>query len=281
MRIPNPTSGPNVTNAQQLAAAYQFDSAPKPYMHPLLTRAGRCVTRIEPPDHVWHRGLWWTIKFINDENFWEEQPPFGSQRSVTPPVVESESSTTTRLTHALHWVTPGGEVVIDEQRTIRYERDATKPLIRVDWSTRLTPRPEVTLDRTPFTTWGGYGGLSFRAAEDFVNARFITPDGSTPPALLGDAHPWLALDGELTESSNAAVGIAIFDHPCNPRYPTPFYAKSSPGFTFANAAFLFHGPLTLAAGEALALRQRVLVSDGRWDHAMLAAEAKAFVEGGR
>src|SRR5437773_4262742 len=66
---------------------YVYGGKPKPFFHPLHTPAGHCLTLFEPHDHFWHRGLWFTIKFINGENFWEENDAFGTQRTLLPPAV--------------------------------------------------------------------------------------------------------------------------------------------------------------------------------------------------
>jgi len=68
----------------------------------------------------------------------------------------------------------------------------------------------------------------------------------------------------------------MLDHPENIRYPTPWYAGGGSG-TFINAALLFHEPLSLAAGEKLRLRYRVLVHDGVWDRARVDAEHAQFI----
>ena len=49
--------------------------------------------------------------------------------------------------------------------------------IVIDWATTLTPDIDVTLDRTPYTTWGGYGGLSFRGTRNWLVRRFLLPGG--------------------------------------------------------------------------------------------------------
>ena len=68
----------------------------------------------------------------------------------------------------------------------------------------------------------------------------------------------------------APAGIAMLDHPDNPRHPVPFYGSTraatyGEGWSnFLNAAFLFHEPLDVGA-EALRIRHRVVVHDGAWD----------------
>lgn len=44
----------------------------KPYFHPVTNPAGDVLTALRPADHPWHRGIWWSWKFINGLNYWEE-----------------------------------------------------------------------------------------------------------------------------------------------------------------------------------------------------------------
>ncbi|MCX6877947.1 MAG: alpha-L-fucosidase [Verrucomicrobia bacterium] len=46
----------------------------KPYFHPLATPGGVVVSDLRPPDHLWHRGLWWSWKLINGLNYWDQDP---------------------------------------------------------------------------------------------------------------------------------------------------------------------------------------------------------------
>ena len=64
---------------------YTYAGKPKPFFHPLCTPAGHCISIFEPHDHPWHRGLWFTIKLINGENFWEENVEHGVQKTLSPP----------------------------------------------------------------------------------------------------------------------------------------------------------------------------------------------------
>ena len=45
------------------------------------------LTRVEPPDHPWQRGVWFVVKFVDGDNFWEELDPpgYGVQRHAGPP----------------------------------------------------------------------------------------------------------------------------------------------------------------------------------------------------
>src|SRR5262245_19501454 len=101
------------------AAAYCFaPTLPKPCVPLLITPAGHVVSGFEMSDHIWHRGLWFTIKFINGTNFWEEHPPFGIQRSIAQPQCELISADELRVTHRLEWKSQATGATIHEHRVL-------------------------------------------------------------------------------------------------------------------------------------------------------------------
>jgi hypothetical protein len=241
--------------ASAMKWTYVTDRAPKPYVHPLCTPAGACITRLEPPDHVWHRGLWFTIKYLNGENFWEEDAPYGTQVPVG--------------TDRLEWRAPSGEVVIDEHRVLA-ATELADDAHALDWSSSLSAVCDVELDRTPFQGWGGYGGLTLRGRPDWHDTRLLLAGGAEPgDRVIGVRAPWCDLSGDI--DGVGACGVTILDAATNPRHPVPWYGSTrslvygDDGWSnFLNASFLFDAPLALAAGETLRLDYRVIVHDGSW-----------------
>jgi hypothetical protein len=256
-----------------------YAAAPKPFLHPVRTPAGHALSLFEPADHRWHRGLWFTIKFVNGDNFWEENPPFGEQQVSGIPTIAHVSPDETTVALDLDWVAPGGDRVIAERREIRSR--AVDDAFVIDWATTLTPDVDVTLDRTPYTTWGGYGGLSFRGTRNWLVKRFLLPDGPVEGRPAGQRGAWCEMSGPVDGGPNLTAGVAMLDHPDNPRHPTPWYAGGPQTGNFLNAALLFHEPMTLAAGQPLALRYRVLVHDGAWEMDRLGAEYGRWAGEGR
>jgi hypothetical protein len=255
---------------------YVYGGRPKPFFHPVCTPAGHCLTLFEPHDHVWHRGLWFTIKFVNGENFWEEHAPFGTQQTDLPPSVEHLAGGRIAIQSRLKWVRPDGQAaVFHERRRLGYT-----PLdgesYALDFQMELTAQADLTLDRTPFTTWGGYGGLIVRGNRNWQETRLLFSDGSTSDRPTGARANWCDLAGKLDGGLDRTGGIAIFDHPDNPRHPTPWYGATGAGHYF-NAAFLFHEPMSVASGETLTFRYRALVHDRIWEAERLAAAYAAYI----
>jgi len=240
-------------------ATYRWGDLPKACIHPLATAAGHRLTGFEMSDHVWHRGIWFTIKFVNGTNFWEEQPPFGVQKSASEPTCEIIDRDHTRVSHRVRWDSEATGVAIDERRQIVFGAGV------IDWSCELRAEKDLTLDRTPYTTWGGYGGLSYRAARELHDVNFLLPNGDTVASLAGQPHDWTVMQAAVDGAgAGQRVSIGMIDHPGNPRTPSPWYNKSGNGFNYMNAAFLFHERLTVARGESLRFNYRILYRDGQW-----------------
>ncbi len=266
--------------ADRVLWTYVYAGKPKPFFHPVCTPAGHCLSLFEPHDHVWHRGLWFTIKFINGDNFWEEVEHFGVQRTVQPPSITHGSQGRIDLHTELDWIRQPVDTepssVFREERHIAFE-PRESDAYTLDFDTTLTAQADLTLDRTPFTTWGGYGGLVFRGNRNWQATRLLFPDGSTSDRPTGLPATWCDLSGTLDGGPNLTGGVAIFDHPDNPRHPSPWYGSTGIGHYF-NAAFLFHEPMNVASGESLTFRYRVLVHDGIWDVSRLQAAYAAYRE---
>lgn len=244
------------------AWTYRSEHRKRPHVHPLCTPSGTVLTTDAPADHPWHHGLWFTIKYVNGDNFWEEVDGYGVLRHVDDTTV--------------HWIRPDREtvVIVDERTLTHVELDDRA--YAIDWDITLTPQVDVLLDRTEFTTWGGYGGLALRGRSDWTDTRLLLPGGTSHERLLGAPADWLDLSGTI---EGRQAGVLLLDHPDNVRHPVPWYASTraatygDEGWSnFVNAAFLWDEPLAWPAGYALPFRFRIVVHDDTWDAERCATE---------
>lgn len=261
---------------------YVYGGKPKPFFHPLHTPAGFCLSLFEPHDHIWHRGLWFTIKFLNGENFWEEgseKEDHGTQRTALPPSVTHAEDGAITWVQQQSWERPAGAgSCFRETRRITY-RPVDANSYALDWDISLVAQLDLLLDRTPFTTWGGYGGLTMRGNRNWQNTRLLLSDGEAYERPKGVPALWADLSGTFDGGPGKTGGIAIFDYPGNRRHPSPWYGATGSGHYF-NAAFLFHEPLQLSQDEELRLRYRALIHDGILDTPQLQAAYDDYVEAG-
>ena len=245
-------------------------SAPKPFCHPIRTPEGLEMTALSPLDHSWHRGLWFAWKFVNGVNYWEEnQEVVGRQVTLAPPTVEAAADEG----EAIRWVSDiawrdlrdGTETTrLRERREIgcRIEDDGTLVL---DWRSVQTAQEAVTLDRTPFTTWGGYGGLFVRMTQALQKQDIVFHDGTVTDRPTGQTHRWGAVRGQLDTGKDNHAAFVFLPSPRNRRAPEPFYGNARPFWNFFGPAPLFHEPLRLRAGETLRQAYRVLILSKRLD----------------
>ena len=93
----------------------------KPYFHPLATPGGTVLTDLQPADHPWHRGLWWSWKLINDTNYWEDDGQFIPKvrtTDVTACKLEPHDDGSARMTFSLRYHPARGSPVMTERRTL-------------------------------------------------------------------------------------------------------------------------------------------------------------------
>ena len=257
---------------------YAWDHRRKPHVHPLATPAGVVLTRVEPPDHPWQRGVWFVVKFVDGDNFWEEGDPagWGVQRHDGPPRVAGDE-----VVGHLDWIRPDrSTVAVREHRRIAHvpiDADA----YAVDWDVTLTTTRDAVLDRSPYNgTWGGYSGLALRGREDWHDTRLVLDDGASRGRVAPQRSRWCDLSGT---AEGRPVGVCVLDHPGNPSHPVPFYATTRAGDGYGDGwantvypAFLWDGPRDLPAGRPLRFRYRLVVHDGIWDAARVAAAWDAW-----
>lgn len=269
---------------------FYFDSAaPKPYLHPLFTAGGLRLTRLYPmeskeagsKDHPHHRGLWITHGDVNGIDFWGNEP--GQRKGKQGTVVLKEilqmedgpKSGTLRV--LLEWKDPAGQVMVTENRLMTFSGDDHLRTIDFD----------VTLSVPTKTVFGdtkeGFFALRLRdeLTEEKGSGHMTNAEGKTGMKLVwGKRSAWVDYAGTL---EGQKVGVAIFDHPGNPHYPTWWHARDYGLFAtnpFGERDFTGDkskdGGIAVEAGKSLHFRFRVLIHPGDTASAGLAAAWKEW-----
>jgi hypothetical protein len=201
--------------------------------------------------------------------------PDGLTKRVGEEVVKTDKTGAATIAIDLHYLHQE-KLVLKERREIRVEAPRPDGRYAIDWRMTFTsPKRDVVFDRTPpkKKPWGGYGGLSYRAAAAMRNHRVINSKGQQGKKAHGKPARWMDFSGTFDDGT--AAGVAMFDHPDNPRHPTPWYVSTGK-MGYFNPAFLFHEPYTLPAGKSFTLRYRILIHPGQGEPAVLEKEYEAF-----
>jgi hypothetical protein len=249
----------------------------KPYLHPLRTADGKIVTRqfpmvqgiaAEPTDHPHHRGLWFTHGDVNGYDFWGNEPDQkGAGKGKGKVVLERVTKITSgkksgAITATFAWQTAAGETLLIETRTMTFYSD---PQIRqIDFDATLSPQQQVTFGDTKEGMFAIRlaPGLEEEKGGKLVNAQ----NKQTEKNVWGKRSEWADDSGTL---DGAPYGVAILDHPGNPRTPTYWHARAYG--LFAANVFGLHdfetdksrdGSLTIRPGQPLRFRYRVIIHSG-------------------
>jgi hypothetical protein len=267
---------------------FNYDAAQgKPFFHPLAVNGSRPLTDARPGDHPWHYGLWFSWKFINNINYWEQDRTTGraeGRTRWTQPVIRTDADGRAVIRLTMEYVHPSGRIELTEQRQLVVSAPAADGSYTIDWTADFAAGTNaVTLDRTPMPgepngqVNGGYGGLSLRLAGPPVALALVTEHQSVTQFASNRARPDArALACNLSLDAAPIGAIAILSAPDNVKDRSPWYAVVSDPMRFCCSAILAPKPIVLGAGQTLALRYRIAVRAAPWTSANLESALAAW-----
>lgn len=251
--------------------------SPRPYVHPLRTRAGDLVSAFRPWDHVWHKGVAWSLPVVGEHNFWGGPTYVHGQgyvqldndgsmdhQALDALVVDRDRVT---LEHTLGWHTQAGERVVDEHRSLGFVVPADRPDAWVlTFRTTMTNVSPHDLPIGSPTTRGrenaGYGGLFWRGPRSFTDGVLVAPGGTGGEELRGTRQPWLGLVGRHDDVGRAST-VVLVDGPGNPGSDAagPQWFARTEHFGCLNPAPFFSVEVPFPPGASLGFAYAVVVAD--------------------
>jgi hypothetical protein len=266
--------------------------SPRPYFSPIRTLGGEVVSLYRPHDHVWHKGIAWSLPVVGDENFWGgptfvrgegyvQLPNNGEQRHVSfestdAPTAAPAAAGVARIRERLDWVTQAGERIFDEERTLAASATADDAWL-LGFATRLTNVTDRPIPIGSPTTRGrenaGYGGLFWRGPRSFTGGRVLAPGIAGGDELRGTRAPWMGFTGRH-DGTDAASTVVMVDDPANLQHPPQWFARSEEFACLCPAPF-FSEEHVIEPGATMELRYGVVIADGAADPARAARLADA------
>ena len=256
-------------------------AAGKPFFHPVSVAGGPALTARSPEDHPWHYGLWFSWKYINGVNYWEEDRTTGKPAGATRWKVAAldprpDGSATIRL--EVSYVHPSGRVDLTETRILEVSAPAADGRYTIDWRAQFKAGAEgALLDRTPMRgepkgqVNGGYAGLSVRFAPEPLAVDFLSTAGPLTQFKSDRARPAVpAIAANLSDGGRHVGGIAIYSDPANAGPNATWYLVHSKEMRFACASLLAPKPMQIAPGGELKLHYRIVIRRDAWTPEALA-----------
>lgn len=265
-----------------------FDPAEgKPHFSSLTAGAGTELAVVHPSDHYWHYGLWFSWKFINGVNYWEEPAPDhhaeGRTRWAAPKIETTpDGAATIRL--SLTYARADGRVDLTEERILEIKAPLADGTYMIEWTGHFVAGVAgAVLDRTPLLgepdgkVYGGYAGLGFRLPPAPLAMTVLTPEGALDHFESDRARPIAPAVACNFKSAAEDLGSVAVINIATKTTPDPFiqwYVVNGEQMRFACASILAPKPITLAPGAALDLHYRIIVQPSAWTPHGLRAEVE-------
>jgi hypothetical protein len=241
--------------------------SPRPYFHPVRTLTGDVVSIYRPHDHVWHKGISWSLPHVGSQNFWGG-PTFVRDRGYVQ--LDNNGTQAHRslsldggaVTQELDWLAADGSRWFSEVRRLRLS------LVDGGWAlvfaTEMTNVSESAIPIGSPTTAGrpnaGYGGLVWRGPRSFTDGEVLLPTGTGGDELMGSRAPWLAYRGRHDGHGRSST-LVFVDAPGNSGHPVMWFVRATPFACVCPAPF-FGAEVVVGAGSTLRLAYAVVVADG-------------------
>ncbi|MEM7011422.1 MAG: PmoA family protein [Verrucomicrobiota bacterium] len=249
-----------------------------PYLYPVIGPDGENITRNFPmkedvegeqQDHPHHRSIKFSHRNVNGYSFWApngEPGPRDCEIKLIK-IEKMEGGDKGELIIHNDWIGEGKLVLKERLRLAFMPLEEGQMLM--DYDTELTAAEgDVKFGDNKD------GGMGIRVAATMVvenrhtktgNGTIVNSNGETNAASWGKRAKWSDYYGP--SPGGTVVGIAIFDHPSNLRYPTHWHARTyglstanrfgTGSFERSSGAKEGDGDYTIKKGDTLKLRHRL------------------------
>ena len=261
----------------------------RPFAYPVYAADGQAITSDQevtnPREHPHHRSLWVAHGSVNGIDHWSHKHHL--QRHIRFDKVEGDT-----IVEELEWEgeTAAAPTILKETRTLRFFAmdDGTRG---IDLTVVFTP----THDAVTFGDTKEAGIVAVRLHQEIGNSEkgdkrrngelTNSAGAKGEKAIWGKPADWCDESGKI---GGKEYGVAIFDHPQNPRHPSTWHTREY-GLHAANIFGLHDydpkanpkgaGDLKLEAGKTLTFKYRVLFHVGDAASTKLDERYKDWVAG--
>ena len=243
------------------------------YIHPIISSKGDTLTRIQPPDHYHHYGVWgpWTRTRINDRrvDFWNLKDGQGTVLFKSFRNIIAGSIYGGFVAHQEHFnltSKKGTKLALNENLTVKVWKNNNPNQYFIDYTTKFSSPLERGI---LFEAYRYGGGLGFRFKEqwDKENCEVITSEGKNRASADGTLARWCIVYGDASEGEGN-TGVLFMSHPNNRSHPEPMRiwpmnANKGRGDMFFEFCPIRHKEWKIEPQKSYELNYRMLIFDGK------------------
>jgi len=256
----------------KLFTEYCFKDVPRPYFYPVIGPTGVPVNRHWPMrdgpgeahDHPHHNSLWFTHGEVNGVDFWANGDERG--KVVHDKFLSIESGPKAGAIKTQNkWMTADGKTVCTDTRTHRFYDHPDGKMMDLE-VTMHASHGELTFGDTKEGSMAIRLAPTMRLKGEVGKGHIVNSAGDRDDKTWGKRAAWCDYYGPV---DGQVVGVAIFDHPENPRHPTWWHVRNY-GLFAANPFGVHYfekkprgtGDLVIPAGEDVTFRWRFYFHKG-------------------
>ncbi len=251
------------------------------FIHPIWSPEGEMLSRIQPPDHYHHYGLWnpWTRAEFEGRSidFWNLGDGQGTVRAkhvmarAAGPLFGGFKAS---LDH-IDFTSGDEKAALNEQWEVKvWNADPDRKVWLIDFVSTLNAATEAPVTIKAYR----YQGFSLRATEQWNDetATLLTSEGFDKSNGNATRARWINVHG-VSGAAAGASGILFMTHPGNHNFPEhlriwPVGQNEGVENVYVNFNPAQQSDWELRPGNAYALQYRMLVYDGAID----AAQAERY-----
>lgn len=261
------------------------------YIHPILTPKGDTLTRIQPPDHYHHYGLWgpWTHTRIDTMrvDFWNLGEGMGTVLFKEFKATSSGdvfSSFSAVQEHIDYKTKKEPQVALNENLEVRLWNLGRPDRYMFDYNTTFrTPLKNGILFEA--YRYGGGIGLRFNERWKADNCTVLTSEGKDRLTADGTNARWCIVSGESSDGKGTN-GILFMSDPQNRMHPEPMRiwpidGNNGRGDMFFEFCPIRHEEWKIEPDQDYKLNYRMVVFEGELRADEAEAYWQAFAEAAR
>jgi sugar phosphate isomerase/epimerase len=257
----------------KLFTEYHYQDVPRPFFYPVIGPTGAPVTRNWPmkdinpdeaKDHPHHKSLWFTHGDINGIDFWSEGSNSG--KVVHDKFLKVSSGTDTgEIISTNKYVAKDGKIICTDTRTHKFYNTADGRIMDFEITIHASDG-KVTMGDTKEGSMAVRLTPTMRLKGKVGQGHIVNSEGVTDGDTWGKRAAWCDYYGP---ADGQVVGVAIFDHPSNPKHPTWWHVRDYG--LFAANPFGVHnfenkpagtGDIVIPAGQSLTFKYRFYFHKG-------------------
>ncbi len=268
---------------------YRYANKSKPILYPIIGPHGIAMTRNYPmedgvageaKDHPHHQSLHYNHP-VSGHDFWHGRK---GERIRNDAIVKAEMDGDNALIISRNSWVKGRKRICSDTTEIRCGLTEGGRYIDFKITVHASDQ-DITFEDSKEGSMAIRTHPALRLQGEVARGSAINSEGVTGKAIWGKPAKWLDYWGPIGDKT---VGIAIFDHPENPRHPTTWHARDY-GLVTANPFAKRHfkagdGPLTLKKGDSVTFAYRFLFHEGSHEEIGIPghyeAWGKVFAQGG-